>query len=308
MRKVHLSKRRKLTNLDRFNKVIMPVNDSSLPVQNYAAMIAREFNSKVIIIRITSIGIEGIEKEEDLGKETIERIRSYLNQKYEKMLGKTVNQFERQGIDASAHLFEHIDPADHILVTTREEEGDLIIMGHKEESKEGTYTLGSTTRKVYRHSTKPVLIVKEVRKPKKILVGFDSSEEAQEALKYAEEIASKFDSRIKILHVTPRPQFSPSKASKEEVLDDFKSLGEKIIEKANLQYNPEKVEKEVRIGKPAEVILEEAEKGDFDLIAIGSRGLTTVKEYLIGSVSEKVSEYAKVPVLVAKKQSGKNKS
>ena len=37
-----------------------------------------------------------------------------------------------------------------------------------------------------------------------------------------------------------------------------------------------------------------------DSIVIGSRGLSGVEEFLLGSVSSKVSQYAKVPVVVVK--------
>lgn len=291
---------RKVSHSKLFSKIIVPINASSLEVQKYSAMIAKKFNSEITVIHITSTGIDEIAEKEKIGKETLDRIRSYLNQKYEKMLKKTVNQFKRQGIKVSSHLVEHIDPAEHIMETTREENADLILMGHREEKEGGSYILGSTTKKVYRHSTRSVLIVKNFRKPKKILVGFDSSEEAKKALKYAEKIATKFDSQIKILHVTPRPQLSKQELKKGDILQEFKKLGNEIINKAKVTYNPDKVEKEVKIGKPADVILEIADQENFDLITVGSRGLTTVKKYLMGSVSEKISEYAKIPVLVAK--------
>lgn len=278
----------------------MPINESSHKVQEYVAMLGKQFNAELTVIHITSTGIEGIMEQEDIGKETLERIRSYLNQKYEEVLEKTISHFKRQGIKASSHLVEHVDPAEHIMATAREEGGDLIVMGNKEEEEEGSYELGSTTRKVYRHSNQPVLIVKEFREPKKILVGYDSSEEAHKALDYAVKIASKFDSLVKILHVTPRPHLSKSEFKEKGIIDEFKGLGEKIIKKAETDYTPEKIEKEVRIGNPPDVILEVAKREDFDLIAVGSRGLTTVKKYLLGSVSEKVSEYAEVPVLIAK--------
>lgn len=51
-------------------------------------------------------------------------------------------------------------------------------------------------------------------------------------------------------------------------------------------------------GEPALQILNYAEKNDYQLVVIGSRGLEGVKGLLLGSVSHKVSQAAHCPVLI----------
>ena len=51
-------------------------------------------------------------------------------------------------------------------------------------------------------------------------------------------------------------------------------------------------------GHPAEVIVRLAETDGFDLVVLGSRGLGGVKEFLLGSVSNRVSHHARCPVLI----------
>ncbi|UQZ74956.1 universal stress protein [Niallia circulans] len=53
-------------------------------------------------------------------------------------------------------------------------------------------------------------------------------------------------------------------------------------------------------GEPGPVIVEYANKNSFDLLVIGSRGLNTLQEMVLGSVSHKVIKRAKCPVLVVK--------
>lgn len=55
-------------------------------------------------------------------------------------------------------------------------------------------------------------------------------------------------------------------------------------------------------GRPAEVVNREAEQGDFDLIVIGSRGISLEHGYerLVGSVAERVLHRAPCPVLVVR--------
>jgi nucleotide-binding universal stress UspA family protein len=52
-------------------------------------------------------------------------------------------------------------------------------------------------------------------------------------------------------------------------------------------------------GEAAAAILETAESQDVDLIVMGRRGLGHIKGLLVGSVSERVSRHADVPVFLA---------
>ena len=53
-------------------------------------------------------------------------------------------------------------------------------------------------------------------------------------------------------------------------------------------------------GHPAEKIIEEAEKWGADLIVMGSRGLGGFSRLLLGSVSDAVIRYSKVPVVIVR--------
>ena len=60
------------------------------------------------------------------------------------------------------------------------------------------------------------------------------------------------------------------------------------------------VTKELVEGRPADKIVETAKEGMFDLIVIGSRGLGGIKEFFLGSVSNRVADKAPCPVLIVK--------
>ena len=53
-------------------------------------------------------------------------------------------------------------------------------------------------------------------------------------------------------------------------------------------------------GNVAEEILKIADKEKVDMIVLGSRGLSTAKELLLGGVSHKVVHHAKCPVTVVR--------
>jgi len=51
---------------------------------------------------------------------------------------------------------------------------------------------------------------------------------------------------------------------------------------------------------PSEETIQEATEGGYDLIVTGSRGLSAIKGYLMGSVSNRVTKHAPCPVLVVR--------
>ena len=56
----------------------------------------------------------------------------------------------------------------------------------------------------------------------------------------------------------------------------------------------------LEVGHPSERIIALAKKNGSDSIVIGSRGLSGIAEFFLGSVSSKVSQYATIPVLIVK--------
>lgn len=56
----------------------------------------------------------------------------------------------------------------------------------------------------------------------------------------------------------------------------------------------------IGVGDPAQVIVQYAEDQRCEEIIVGSRGMGTVSNLVLGSVASKVIHLAKVPVLIAK--------
>jgi len=77
---------------------------------------------------------------------------------------------------------------------------------------------------------------------------------------------------------------------------------EKCLEEAAEILRKQQIEPELiaREGHPAHVICETAEKKGYDLILIGSRGLSGMKKVFLGSVSHAVIQEAQASVLVVK--------
>jgi nucleotide-binding universal stress UspA family protein len=60
------------------------------------------------------------------------------------------------------------------------------------------------------------------------------------------------------------------------------------------------IETLLKAGQAVETIIETSRNGNFDLIVMGARGLSPIKEILLGSVSHGVTTHAPCPILVVK--------
>jgi len=146
------------------------------------------------------------------------------------------------------------------------------------------------------------------KKGMKILVATDGSEYARKGVEYATTLAMANDGELILLHVIPYvPEPIPSLWVSEEVEARDKKYAEELYKDAESLLAEElervsttgvKATNWIEFGEPAEKILEVADKISADLIVIGVRGKSAWKKIILGSVSDKVIDKAKVPVLV----------
>jgi len=150
----------------------------------------------------------------------------------------------------------------------------------------------------------------------KILVAVDGSEHSKKALTYAIELTKKSDGKITIVNVysTVVPQTQPidglstpamsgtSAALAAKIAEDAKLRGEEILTEAERSAKElgVQVEKILREGDAVNEIVAAAKAGNFNLIVVGHRGMSKLREFLLGGVSEGVSHKSLCPVLIVK--------
>jgi len=136
---------------------------------------------------------------------------------------------------------------------------------------------------------------------KKILVALDGTTNSFRGLDSAIYLARQFQTTITGLYVIPMDKPHPSDpiTSMEKL---FLKNAAKFMEKAKkkaAQNNILFVEKVV-YGDDGVEIVRIAKRGNFDIIIIGSRGISVVKEIFIGGTSNYVLHKAPMPVLIVK--------
>jgi len=196
------------------------------------------------------------------------------------------------------------DPAEVIL--SKENLADLIILGSHSKGLIEKILIGSTSEKVVAYSHKPVLVVKGkvADSFSNVCVAHDLSRYAQEAFEFfLNLIPAENGTKLTILHV-------------EETVDI--PIVDAIIQKISQQIAQEKMnyfssllEKAKERGWTAELVIEKysnvpdgiiqfLKHKDYDLLVMGSRGLSGPRRMILGSTSSSVVRKVEIPVLIHK--------
>jgi nucleotide-binding universal stress UspA family protein len=143
----------------------------------------------------------------------------------------------------------------------------------------------------------------------KILVPVDGSPTSLKAVQMAGEIARRFDAQVTLVHVQHLPtaalaasDMAGMAGTDQTMIDALDAAAQEIVcaARAALALPENRVGEKILLGHPAETICQLAEAEAYDLISMGSRGLSEVRAFFMGSVSDKVSHHAHCPVLIVR--------
>ncbi|MCL2725546.1 MAG: universal stress protein [Polyangiaceae bacterium] len=134
-----------------------------------------------------------------------------------------------------------------------------------------------------------------------ILVPTDFGDIAEQALALGISLASKFDSRLTIIHTTPLapPSYASYSAGlfwpTDEMVQGAASELEALASRMRTIYP--KIESAHILGEPWEAIVEFLQGNGVDLVVMGTHGRQGIAHVLLGSVAEKLVQMSTVPVL-----------
>jgi len=138
----------------------------------------------------------------------------------------------------------------------------------------------------------------------KILLGYDGSPHARKALMVALDLAQKYKAEITAVSIAHVPDFADTRDEVNGALEDAQNFFTKVLEQARELAAQEGITLTTKIvpGHPADKLVRLAEEESYDLIVLGARGLSGIKRFLLGSVSEAVVRLANCPVLIVKEK------
>ncbi|MCW3489737.1 universal stress protein [Dethiobacter alkaliphilus] len=148
----------------------------------------------------------------------------------------------------------------------------------------------------------------------KILVCTDGSGQSQRVIEKAAQIAAGGNVEVTVIHVYETSKNGPYRIEGNETLSE--ELNRQLIELKEQEKEKSKkvlsdaakaLEKKninaktlLKEGRAAETIVRVAAENEFDIVVLGSRGLSGLKKMFLGSVSNAVLHEIKASVLIVK--------
>lgn len=190
---------------------------------------------------------------------------------------------------------EQGEPAEVIERVAREERSTLIVVGVARVERFGRYSLGATVEKLVRAVEAPLLIVTDrPRAPyRRVAVAVDFSSVSHQTVALA---SSTFPEQpITVFHVH-QPMATYGAPDTPSLREQLRQIGESDMAAflASLELAPDaraRVAGRVELGDPARTISDVAERGDFDLVVVGTRGRGRLFDFFIGSVARRILDH-----------------
>lgn len=137
----------------------------------------------------------------------------------------------------------------------------------------------------------------------RILLAVDGSEHSMRAAKEAGELARAMQSKtVRIVVAFESIPGYLGEPYRQQVIDARLRDANGILQNARRKVGkiPGEIQVEVIEGSPAEAIISVVQTRKSSVVVMGSRGLSTIAELVLGSTSHKVVSHAPCPVLIVR--------
>ncbi len=259
--------------------------------------------------------VEPLDAPEAVGGYGQDLVKKHRLASAEAFLAKAVKRLEQSYRTVETVIREGL-PIYELLKLLREERPAIVVAGTRGLWAAKGLALGSVSQRLLQYAPCSVLLVPFKVKPAKrfkILVATDGSPGAKEAARL---VAGLPDIRQIMVFSAIRPldqgdsagqglSGAVSRSIRAEIIRNRRELARRAVEEtaAILQGDGVSLKTRLALGHPAQAISKEAKRGRYDLLVVGSRGLTGMTAIAMGSVSIAVAQAATCPVLVVKPSS-----
>jgi nucleotide-binding universal stress UspA family protein len=191
------------------------------------------------------------------------------------------------------------NPAETIVDFACKWDHKLIVMATHGRSGIGRWAVGSVADKVVRApASLPVMLIRgrkarsDVRQKrlfKRALVPLDGSIPSQSVIPYISQLSLKLEMELTLLQVVQ--QVNHNKADAESYLQ---------TQCAELEQQGIAANYRVQVGSPADEIIDLADELAVDIVAMSTRGRTSIPLWTLGSVAQKVLIGGNTPLLLVR--------
>ncbi|WP_411967221.1 universal stress protein [Haloferax sp. YSSS75] len=228
----------------------------------------------------------------------------------EHFLSDAVARAEGSGLDTVDEI-RHGEPYEEIVAYANDTDVDLVVMPTHGRTGLSRLVLGSTTERVVRGSTVPVLTVSPdadggLSYPyERLLSPTDGSTCATTAHRLGSELAVETDADLHVLSVVDVATLAADVRGP-QLIDALEENADRFVEEADA------IATEIGVGSVTSAvehgvsisgeIRAYVEDHDIDLVVIGTHGRSGFDRFMLGSVAEKLLRRSPVPVLTVRER------
>jgi nucleotide-binding universal stress UspA family protein len=224
------------------------------------------------------------------------------NARIESQLRALLTDVLGERADAVTGAAIHAQAADALLRTAEQHEVSMLVVGSRGRGGFTSLLLGSVSRQVCEHATRPVTVVRELPREgavdfETIVVGIDGSPPAARAMTFAADLVETFGAELVVAHAAspPEPPYPPYIEPKVD-LDTRRTFAARWC--APLRDRGLAHELVVVDGDPRHTLPEVVAERDADLLVVGSRGRGALANVLLGSVATALAQQGRSPVTI----------
>jgi nucleotide-binding universal stress UspA family protein len=240
------------------------------------------------------------------------QIRKAEEERALELLAKLSKSLATRGLKVET-MVRRGSPADEIIKTCRNIQADLVVVGLKGTSDTPEFLLGGVAHKVVKYAPCSVLVAKKESKTiNRVLVPLDGSKHSDEVVQFL--LRMPLPQHAEVLVMTVVQSFAAAfvkvytldlERDKQIIAELQKSeeeTAERLVAEAESGFRKGGYSASTIIarGDPSQEILREAARRNVDLVALGAKGLTGVRGFLLGSVAQRAARYARASVLIVK--------
>lgn len=269
-----------------------------------AALVAAELGARLSLQHVVNVGaLDALRHLIDAGSADLQQ--KLLDEMRAEVTTLAAELAARHGVQPELHLVvgnvlaeigSHADAVD----------ADLIVMGARGAGFMRELLVGSTTERVLRKTTRPLLVVKQMaHEPyRRVLVPVDFSPRSLEALRLAQRVAPQAEYMLVHAFEVPFEGKLRYAGVEESALSSLRINARReatvrmneLVAQAGADEN--RVRRIVVHGEATTQVLEHEQAQDCDLIVIGKRGQGLIGEMLLGSVTNHILTQSSGDVLV----------
>lgn len=206
-------------------------------------------------------------------------------------------------------------PAEEIVREAHRRRTDMVALGAKGEGDPARFPLGSVAQKVVKYADCSVLLVRgEIRSIRRVLLATDGSKNSDAATRFLLNLPLPQKSEVCLVTVLqshiaawmhmPTLDLQVNQSLLAELQEAEARAAARIMTSTRRLFKEAGygVTSMALKGEPAEEILAAATTINPDLIVFGAKGLSGMEAFLLGSVAQRLSRYAKHSVLIVRRR------